>query len=192
MSRCLIDANVPVGDNQWLTEYFQKEFPLTFIDTLDDMSVILISDVDEFWNPNRYIEPRVSEILVYKQTPFVYFMNLESNEHWNNWTGTVSALASTWKNSGINPARTHRRLSRRVIFNGGWHFSFQGGAEKMLDKLKSYGHQELNTQDIREKLISNPSEIVEIRSVRPKLTINNTLSLNLLRVFKERHPNWFL
>lgn len=192
LSRCLTDPNVPQGAMAWLNEYYQKEIPITWISKLPDESVIIISDVDEIWDPKRLLIPCTDEILVFKQTPYVYFMNLESDEHWNNWSGSVSARAGTWKNMGINPMRTHRRLARRVIPKGGWHFSFQGGKKMVLAKLAAYGHQELNSEESRAQFVVSVDQITELRSIKPKLFKNDKLSNTVLKVFRSEHPDWFM
>jgi len=192
LSRCLTDSNVPEGHITWLNEYFQKEIAIGWIDQLADETIVMVSDVDEIWNPKRFLVPQDREVIVYKQTPYVYFMNLESNEHWNNWNGTVSALARTWKNNGINASRTHRRMSRAVIPKGGWHFSFQGGKDFIFAKLAAYGHQELNTEANRAKFDVSINQITELRGISPKLSKNDKLSKSILRDFRNHHPDWFI
>jgi hypothetical protein len=39
-----------------------------------------------------------------------------------------------------------------ILPDGGWHFTNLGGAETIKKKLESYGHQEFNTQDIKDKI----------------------------------------
>ena len=37
----------------------------------------------------------------------------------------------------------------KVVENGGWHFTFQGGTEMVIKKIESYGHQEYNNDFIK-------------------------------------------
>ena len=37
-----------------------------------------------------------------------------------------------------------RHSGYRVVEDGGWHFSFMGGEEKVREKLLAYAHQERN------------------------------------------------
>lgn len=41
-------------------------------------------------------------------------------------------------------ADTLRHSGYRVVENGGWHFSYMGGAERIREKLMAYSHQERN------------------------------------------------
>lgn len=154
--RTLTSPNIPQGEenNHWVTEFYQKEALHYALANLKDEDIVYISDVDEIWNPLLIFEIRSNKIYVFKQKPYIYFLNNRSNEHWHNWTGTVVSRFGNIRNLSINDARTHCRLRRSVIFNGGWHFSFQGGLPHILEKLDSYGHQELNTSEVKQILES--------------------------------------
>ena len=152
--RTLTNPNVPQGEenNHWLTEFFQKESFHFALAHLKDEDIVYQSDLDEIWNPGINFEIKKDKIYVFKQKPYIYFLNNRSNEHWHNWNGSIVSRFGTIKNLSLNDARTHRRLKRSVILNGGWHFSFQGGLPRILEKLDSYGHQELNTLENRKIL----------------------------------------
>lgn len=76
-----------------------------------------------------------------------------------------------------------------VIKNGGWHFSFMGGLDKIVYKINSFGHQELNTSEINKtkhiKLyIDNCLDIFE----RPiKLRILNNINILPKTIVKNKH-----
>lgn len=137
-----------VHSTHWLIEYFQKEFAQFALKEGNLLDTVIVSDVDEFWNVRKLRRPKYKDVLIFKQTPLVYFLNLKSKEHWHNWTGSVVATRGRWLDEGINNLRIHNRIFRRVILKGGWHFTFQGGKERIINKLNSYGHQELNNKNI--------------------------------------------
>lgn len=170
--RTFMSPNVPQGEenNHWITEFYQKEALHYALSNLKDEDIVYISDVDEIWNPLLVFEIQIDRIYVFKQKPYIYFLNNRSNEHWHNWTGTVVSRFGYIRNLSINDARTHCRLRRSVIFNGGWHFSFQGGLPHILEKLDSYGHQELNTLEVKQILESAIINNIDFqgRSVRYK------------------------
>jgi len=190
-ARTLTDANVPGGDTHWITEFFQKESLLLALANFDGDDIIYISDVDEIWNPEKLIRPHGREIFVYKQKPCIYLLNNLSDEHWHNWTGTAVTRLDFLRTMGVNAVRTHRRLPRKVIVNGGWHFSFQGGAVRILEKLNSYGHQELNTSDVKENLIKNIKELEDIRNTKANFSILERGLPAYLKTFRETHEDWF-
>lgn len=192
-ARTLITKNIPSGDSTWLREYFNKEFIYLAMDEYPPGSRAVVSDVDEIWNPE--INPRTLDpggVFVYKQLPFVYFMNNLSSESWRNWNGSVTATVKNFKSHGINRLRTHHSFPRRVIRFGGWHFSFQGGADLILSKLDSYGHQELNTDSNREIIQSNENKINDIRHVKASFRRNERLLPPEVISMKSVLPNWFL
>jgi beta-1,4-mannosyl-glycoprotein beta-1,4-N-acetylglucosaminyltransferase len=75
--------------------------------------------------------------------------------------------------------------------NGGWHFSFQGGAVRILEKLNSYGHQELNISDVKENLIKNIKELEDIRNTKANFSILERDLPAYLKTFRETHEDWF-
>jgi beta-1,4-mannosyl-glycoprotein beta-1,4-N-acetylglucosaminyltransferase len=192
-SRTLTSQNVPLGDSHWVREFFNKEYLLHALQGIPLDSRIVVSDVDEIWNPKK---PPTSlpqnGIFVYKQRPFVYLMNNLSDESWRNWTGSVTATLGSFIRYGVNNSRTHHRLPRRVIRTGGWHFSFQGGPRLIESKLDSYGHQELNTPTNRELISKIQSEFQDIRGIRANFKKNERLLPPEALAMKSRLPDWFL
>jgi beta-1,4-mannosyl-glycoprotein beta-1,4-N-acetylglucosaminyltransferase len=192
-SRTLTSQNVPLGDSHWVREFFNKEYLLQALQGIPLNSRIVVSDVDEIWNPKK---PPTSlpqnGIFVYKQRPFVYLMNNLSDESWRNWTGSVTATLGSFIRYGVNNSRTHHRLPRRVIRTGGWHFSFQGGPLLIKTKLDSYGHQELNTPTNRELISKIQSEFQDIRGIKANFKKNERLLPPEVLAMKFRLPGWFL
>lgn len=159
--RTLTSKNVPVtdGESVWLTEYFQKESMHLALKYCNNEDIIYISDVDEIWNPTRQFTINNDRIYIFRQVAYIYFLNNKSNEHWHSWTGSIVARYSQIKDRSINEIRTHGRIKRYVISKGGWHFSFQGGTDRIIHKLNSYGHQELNVPEV----IGNVQNLVSTR-----------------------------
>ena len=191
-SRALTDLNVPEGDSPWLTEYFQKESLIIPLSDLPSNSLVFISDLDEFWNPESHFKVTRSSTLIFKQIPYIYFMNCRSDESWRNWTGTCLAESATFLETGVNAARTHNRLNRKVVRNGGWHFSYQGGRIKLLEKLEANTHQEYNKESIRDNLEVNLGELRDLRSTNANLVRNDSKLPPFAARFRDEHPDWFI
>ncbi len=115
--------------------------------------VVLISDLDEI--------PRAKKILEYKEIPGIkvfeqrhhnYFLNCIATKgpveaHTVNrqnilyWKGTVMMNYGNFKSFRI--ARKYHDLNDPeivIIREGGWHFSYLGGFEKVIFKLRSLEH----------------------------------------------------
>jgi beta-1,4-mannosyl-glycoprotein beta-1,4-N-acetylglucosaminyltransferase len=139
LSRLLTSSNVPSssGPNQWVREFFIKEYPVLELDGIRDNDAVFISDVDEIWNPNCSFESPNSQVQLLKQRSYHYFLNNRARESYRNWTGTVLVDGSTFRKFGPNKLRSHQENSirRKVILNGGWHFTSQGSISTIIEKF---------------------------------------------------------
>jgi hypothetical protein len=148
----LTSDNVPVGQDQWLKEFYQKESIKKALLNIGDNDFCYISDVDEIWNPEIIIDYSKNDIFKYRQDPYVYYLNNRSNENWIGWTGPIATKYKNIKNNCLNHLRTHSKTKGFIVKKGGWHFTFQGEVDRIINKLESYGHQEINTNKIKSQL----------------------------------------
>jgi beta-1,4-mannosyl-glycoprotein beta-1,4-N-acetylglucosaminyltransferase len=128
---------------------------------------IMVSDLDEIPSPAavKMASSKDDAMTIFEQRFFHYFLN---NESYRKWCGTamfqyknfgkigsiqkvrdIQAKFDAIRNARHFPyciktaaeiiALKHiRRLNVRIAKDGGWHFSFIGGAQKIRDKLRSY------------------------------------------------------
>ena len=126
-----------VGD--WSIENAQRNMILHGIEDAAPDDLILISDADEIPAPDvlRAVrEGKVDEFLektplVMVQEFFYYFFDC-----WNKtqWMGT----ALTKKKILTTPQELRDlRYNLPCISNGGWHFSYMGGIDRVIDKMTS-------------------------------------------------------
>lgn len=151
LNLCLISDNIPPGEVHWLKEFYQKEFlrkPLLDLNLNDD-DLCFVSDLDEMWNPNIKEKIDFNNINRLRQLQYVYFLNNRSSE---NWAGTIATKYGNIKNNCLNHIRTHSKNQYTFIENGGWHFTFMGGMDRVIKKIESYGHQEYNTSSIKNSI----------------------------------------
>jgi beta-1,4-mannosyl-glycoprotein beta-1,4-N-acetylglucosaminyltransferase len=82
---------------------------------------------------------------------FYYYLNLQkTNEDW------VGTLASTFgKLFGKSYCRLRTEKKGPVIPSGGWHFTYQGGVDKIRQKINSWGEQSLNLPHVQRALEEN-------------------------------------
>jgi beta-1,4-mannosyl-glycoprotein beta-1,4-N-acetylglucosaminyltransferase len=163
-------------------DFFQKEAVKLGMENASDNDILISSDLDEI--PNPEILKQVDEILssgkffTFNQTTYYYYLNLLKEY---DWQGTRMGKYGDLKNYSYNELRAQQNIR---LSNGGWHFSFQGGLEKVKTKIKSYSHQEMNTPDIFEKLHNNIENnidpfnrgllnLVEIDNTYPKYLLEN-------------------
>jgi len=127
--------NVGQGEHYWVREFYQKEMIKKALMNLNDEDICYVSDVDEIWNPKMKLE--VGD-LIYKprQLPYMYYLNFRTDEDWREWTGTIVTKYKNIKDACLNHLRTDEMTPCVEVPNGGWHFSFLGGAEKKIEAFK--------------------------------------------------------
>lgn len=130
--------------------------------SLDD--VILVSDLDEIPRCEKIKEalPRVTQGAIVRlvMDSFIYYVNFK-DFHSPKWLlGTQILSVATWKKSprldnfiydrftveSENNGHTIHKIRFAspdyALSNGGWHFSYLGGAEAIKTKLLSFSHVE--------------------------------------------------
>lgn len=85
--------------------------------------------------------------------PFVLRFQQSNHRHFINCV-TVSPLSKIyWYGTkmlfhrDLLSAQIARQSGYKIVENGGWHFTSMGGVERILDKIKSFSHQEFNHTD---------------------------------------------
>lgn len=182
INNTLTSDNVPDGQLHWLKEFYQKESIKKALVHLSDTDICFVGDVDEIWNPEAIIDYRKDDIYKLKQNVHPYYFNNRSNEP---WAGTLVTKYKNIKYCCLNHLRTVTKTRYTYIADGGWHFTNQGGADRIREKLESYGHQEFNNLSIKSSLedkidsnkdfIGRDFEFWQDESDLPEYVINNKL-----------------
>jgi beta-1,4-mannosyl-glycoprotein beta-1,4-N-acetylglucosaminyltransferase len=125
------------------------------IDGLKDDDIIMVSDLDEIPNVEtlKKIEIPNNTFLHCIQSMHQYYVNVMKNER---WYGTKIFKYSFFKESsiGLNGMRVDKSIGQ-LLENCGWHLTFLGGVEKIKEKIKAYGHQEFNNDNILNNIEGN-------------------------------------
>ena len=122
-------------DNIWIPENFQRNCIQRGLDGYANHGdKIFISDCDEFWDKNiaeKYINnDRVS----FLQELYYYYVNCKQKQLWNG------SIMFTYQEQ--NPSiqyfrdvgRSGTYCTREV---SGWHYSFMGGSERIIEKVEN-------------------------------------------------------
>ena len=141
---------VPKDMPWWRREFIQKESMRYALTHLKDDDRVFVGDDDEIWNPDiTYPKGR----LELQQTVYTYYLNNRSNEY---WTGTSVMDYKDIKSDTLDNLRAYderrKYMHAPVLPNAGWHFTNQGGVEKIKWKVKNYAHQEFNQAFILDKI----------------------------------------
>jgi beta-1,4-mannosyl-glycoprotein beta-1,4-N-acetylglucosaminyltransferase len=169
---CLTTPNVPKHEVHWLREFYQKEQVKKGLINCNNDDIIFVSDLDEIWESKLNLDYNFDGIYRFNQKVYTYYLNVRSNE---DWYGTVATKYKNIKNYSINHIRTANKETHTLVPNGGWHFTFQGGAEMVKMKIESYGHQELNTDYIKSSITGRLENNIDVFGRGFILTIENDL-----------------
>ena len=127
---------------------------------LEDEDMVMISDCDEIPNKNVFNEMKKYNVVALNQMFFVHYIDVYTNK---NVTGTVALKYKDLKNINIQTNNMGLQIARRDkdfiprIENGGWHYSYMGGAKTVSQKVVAIHDGNLNspwkTEESSQKLI---------------------------------------
>ena len=144
----IVIDDFPPSEDAWQREYYQRNAIKRGLDHCIPEDVILISDLDEIPNPDAILKYKNHKgIKVFKQKMFYYYINdiCVSNPYWVNSSTRMLFYGDFVKNQ--SSAQKIRFLKGYLLSDGGWHFSYLGGPEKIALKIKSISHQEFNSEE---------------------------------------------
>jgi beta-1,4-mannosyl-glycoprotein beta-1,4-N-acetylglucosaminyltransferase len=212
----IIVDDFPESMNPWVLENYQRNMIMKGLANCRPEDVIIISDVDEIPRPEKILQYKDMEgIRVFEQSLFYYFLNYvaEVNGRKYHWLGPVMTIYRDvitpqdlrelcMKLHGIFEAKLILRIYRRmwllinrvlkrrhivIVEDGGWHFSYLGGVNSIVEKIEAFAHSEYDTNEFKEltrikEAIDSGKDIfkrnVKFKSVKvdetfPRYVINN-------------------
>ena len=129
---------------------------------LDDTDIIFLSDLDEI--PDRNIMTLIRPTGMNNNTRY----QLLQDHYWYNLN---CLFGNKWDLARIVNYHTYKNIFNRVlqdirvkflptintyhIQRGGWHFSWYGDADFIINKIKNFAHQEFNNEKYLNKEILN-------------------------------------
>lgn len=193
----IVVDDFPLTD-PWGMERHQRDCILRGLTDCSDDAIIIMGDADEIINPSVLKNYKISDgICSLRQKMYYYYYNCQDE---NSWTWLKILPYSKIKNLTPCGARYYDRdhPDMPVIDNGGWHFSFIGGVDNVINKIQSYAHQEYNKEEYldRNKILdlmnsgkdifgrSNKYNFTNIDSSYPKFIINNYESICKKKLIK--------
>lgn len=146
----IVDEHFETAD-PWEREEFQRNQIMQGLAKCKSNDIVLISDVDEIIRPsvllqvkNRiYTEPDYT--LSFVQNMYRYYLNRLDP---NIWFGTIATFYLHLKKFTPEYFRRNRFFFNNVP-NGGWHFTWMGGIERIMKKISSDSHTENDSSEAR-------------------------------------------
>lgn len=140
---------IPKEQHWWHREFIQKESMRFALTHLKDDDRVYIGDVDEIWDPTVQLPEGRSEL---EQTVYTYYLDNKSSEY---WTGTSVMNYRDIRYDTLDNLRAYdekRKYMWAPRIKSGWHFTNQGGKDFVINKIKSYAHQEFNNPQYLEQV----------------------------------------
>jgi beta-1,4-mannosyl-glycoprotein beta-1,4-N-acetylglucosaminyltransferase len=133
----------------WDYGYYQKNQIMQGLKMALPEDDIIISDIDEIPDPKKILEYKSHPGLkIFEQKLYYYFINglsVKTSGELDLWRGPVMLKRKDLKNP--RKARSFRGKEGKgitIIKDGGWHFSYLGGVEKIIKKIEALEHTEFN------------------------------------------------
>ena len=154
----------------WRNERWQRDYLINGLFDARPDDWIMLSDVDEIPHPESIVhyQPNKYKRADFQQYMYAYYLN----NRWERdgvpaiWAGskiTTFKNLTNFFNGSLELLRGYKlkglfRSVRRSFFkkfliqkieNGGWHFTWMAGVEKIIEKLESFAHQEFNKPEFK-------------------------------------------
>jgi beta-1,4-mannosyl-glycoprotein beta-1,4-N-acetylglucosaminyltransferase len=150
-------------------DFYQKECIKRGMINAKDEDILIFSDIDEIPNPEIVLRLdefyENDELYTFNQNMYCYYFNLLRKSHINNsynnheithiWKGSRMGNWGNIKNNSINEIRAQ---DNNDIMDGGWHFSYMGGLERVKQKIEASSAIEWNNNNVINNLEKNLKE----------------------------------
>ena len=155
----------------WENERLQRNSIADAIVENNDNDLFILSDVDEIpnpsaiqaYNPQKYLSASLIQNLYYYKINYQVFALDDSPFLWAKpKISTVGNFRRLYKEMEIlrtekftGWSRSFKRIihkkNHQLIQNGGWHFSYLMDPAKIIEKINSFSHTELNVPGLNDK-----------------------------------------
>jgi len=144
-------------ESNWVRERFQRNAIMRVLQDAHPEDIIIIEDADEMVRSD--VIASLDTILVdgcnaVSQALHAYYINWECTNM--KWHGSKILRRKFVDNPSEH--RCHTDIAK-YIHNGGWHFSYLGGADVIKEKILSFAHQEFNMPEVFDNISNNLSNM---------------------------------
>ncbi len=192
----------------WHSNHLRDQFQRNCLErgykNFADEDLIMISDVDEIPNPKKINDFNTNKkYACFLQKNFQSKINL-LNVSENHWAGTKICKkkflrSPQWLRDIKAKKKPFWKIFKteiQLIDDGGWHFSFLKNPQSIINKIKSYSHQEYNTSEFtNEKNIENKiSKGIDLfnRDIEYKVIEIDDTFPDYIRENKHKFKDWIL
>ncbi len=148
--------------DRWVLENFQRNAIMRGLDNCSPDDSIIISDIDEIVNATAVKKYKNrSGIKFFRQKMYYYYFNFQAIDiTWKpvkmvnykdlkspQWLRVYPAPLHNPTRKMVKRANLKHKIRKLIgidthITNGGWHFSYLGGIDRIINKINSFAHAE--------------------------------------------------
>jgi beta-1,4-mannosyl-glycoprotein beta-1,4-N-acetylglucosaminyltransferase len=164
-----------LGLGRWKPEIYQRNQILRGLRNCQNEDIIIVSDLDEIPNPKKFNElvrySKENKVILFSQNLYYCFLN---GFAYSGWEGSRACNFKLFKKLFKNKGDKLRRLRSlrlrlkikllkrenspvRIIKEGGWHFSYLGNIDFILEKISNFCH----TENYKLSHLKDPKEILK-------------------------------
>jgi beta-1,4-mannosyl-glycoprotein beta-1,4-N-acetylglucosaminyltransferase len=156
--------------DRWAMERFQRNAMAQMRDVceLQPTDWLVFSDGDEIPRPSslemlydfaalfRGYPPPV----VFRQRMYYYFLNVMLNDPL--WAGPIAVQQKVFEGEHYSvQGLRDDRAKLPLMLNGGWHFSFMGGLDRVHQKIRQFSHVEHDTEETHDGLAERFAKLID-------------------------------
>ena len=188
--------------NQWENEWYQSSrIKDGWNDATPEDLILLSINVDEIIRPEaiKYMKNTPGNFFdLYIPMFFFKFNYMDTQSNMDNGYRTwAKAIRNPSGHEIISPLRNLNLPNAIRVDHAGWHFSWMGGRQQMLSKVRSFSHTECNTPEIVDNL--NIEENIKNGEDHLKRGMNTFVKVKLDDYFpkyilenKEKYKDWLI
>ncbi|MBE3085743.1 MAG: class I SAM-dependent methyltransferase, partial [Bacteroidetes bacterium] len=177
---------LPEG-NTWTKEQYSRNRFKELVNPNTD--IVILTDVDEI--------PNAKAVHCYNPRMGQRYLDMKLYYYWLN------CYSSQWEQAMIigyedfmKSTPVQIRYSKcPKLEEGGWHFSFQGGVDRILDKIQAWAHSEFNRPDIAnkewiEEAINTPRDVLKRDNIKLQFVSLDTSYPKYILDNQDRFKDW--
>ena len=203
-----LPINVKTFKKGWHNNHIRDQFQRNALErgykNSSDEDIIMISDIDEIPNPKKINEFNLKEkYACFLQKNFQSKINL-LNISEGDWAGTRICQKKNLKSpQWLRNIKVKKKpfwkifqTKKKIIKNGGWHFSFLKDPSSIKKKIVSYSHQEYNKDEFTnirkiEDKISKGKDLFD-RNIKYKAIKIDESFPDYITKNREKFKNWIM
>jgi beta-1,4-mannosyl-glycoprotein beta-1,4-N-acetylglucosaminyltransferase len=140
-------TDMPDGDDPWGREKWQRNSIMRGLETAGakDDDLIVIADADEI--------PKAEAIKKYHPGMAVTSLVMDKFGYWLNCvegfqSWKIAKILTYWKLKNSTPDLIRNSGQENYIYDAGWHYSWLGDVNNVVNKFNSFSHQECNKPEL--------------------------------------------